>query len=131
MGSTSTSDRSDQDVDAGSEAQAAAMEEITSISVITQAAAMEEIRSISVITQAAAMEEIRSTNVITAVDVAAATHDAGYVQLKVLEEVEHQPAPCCINVDASCTDVATDVAACASSASKRSSDSSTSSSYCR
>jgi hypothetical protein len=116
MESTSTSDRSDQDVDAGSEAQAAAMEEI---------------RSISVITQAAAMEEIRSTSVITEVDVAAATHDAGYVQLQVLEEVDHQPAPCCINVDASCTDVATDVAACASSASNRSSHSSTSSRYCR
>jgi hypothetical protein len=101
MESTSTSDRSDQDVDAGSEAQAAAM------------------------------EEIRSTRVITEVDIAAATHDAGYVQLQVLEEVDHQPAPCCINVDASCTDVATDVAACVTSASNRSFDSSTSSRYCR
>ncbi len=128
MESTSTSDRSDQDVYAGSEAQAAAMEEIRGISVITQAAAMEEIRSISVITQAAAMEEIRSTSVVTEVDVAATTHDAGYVQLQVLEEVDHQPAPCCINV---CTDVATDVAACASPASNRSSTSSTSSRYCR
>jgi hypothetical protein len=118
MESTSTSsDRSDQDVDAGSE---------------VQAAGMVEIRRISVITQAAAMEEIRSTSVITEVDVAAAaTHDAGYVQLQVLEEVDHQPAPCCINVDASCTDVATDVAACASSASNRSSYSSTSSRCCR
>jgi hypothetical protein len=62
MESTSTSDRSDQDVDAGSEAQAAAI------------------------------EEIRSTNVITAVDVAAATHDAGYVQLQVLEEIDRQHA---------------------------------------
>jgi hypothetical protein len=117
MESTSTSDRSDQHVDAGSEAQAAGMEEIGRISVITQAAAM---------------QEIRSTSVITEVDVAAAaTHDAGYVHLQVLEEVDHQPAPCCINVDASCTDVATEIAACASSASNRSSYSSTSSRYCR
>jgi hypothetical protein len=118
MESTSTSsDRSDQDIDAGSE---------------VQAAGMEEIRRISVITQAAAMEEIRSTSVITEVEVAAATHDAGYVQLQVLEqEVDHQPAPCCINVDASWTDVAPDVAACASSASNRSSYSSTSSRCCR
>jgi hypothetical protein len=77
------------------------------------------------------MEEIRSIGVITEVDVAAATHDAGHVQLQVLEEVDQQPAPCCINVDATCTDVATEVAACASSASNRSSYSSTSSRYCR
>ncbi len=102
MESTSTSsDRSDQVVDAGSEAQAAAM------------------------------EEIRSIGVITEVDVAAATHDAGYVQLQVVEEVDHQPAPCCINVDASCTDIAPDVAACASSTSNRSFDSSPSSRSCR
>jgi hypothetical protein len=77
------------------------------------------------------MEEIRSIGFITEVDVAAVTQDAGYVHLQVLEEVDHQPAPCCINVDASCTDVATDVAACPSSASNRSSYSSTSSRYCR
>jgi hypothetical protein len=100
MMESTSSDRSDQVVDAGSEAQAAA-----------------------------AMEEIRSIDVITEVDVAAVTHDAGYVQLQVLEEVDHDPAESCMN-DASCTDVAT-VAACASSASNRSSYSSTSSCYCR
>ncbi len=100
MESTSTSsDRSDQVVDAKSEAQAAAM------------------------------EEIRSIDVITEVDVAVVTHDAGYVQLQVLEEVDHDPAKSCMN-DASCTDVAT-IAACASSTSNRSSYSSTSSRYCR
>ncbi len=100
MMESTSSDRSDQVVDAGSEAQAAA-----------------------------AMEEIRSIDVITEVDVAAVTHDAGYVQLQVLEEVDHDPAKSCMN-DASCTDVAT-VAACASSASNRSSYSSTSSRCCR
>ncbi len=100
MESTSTSsNRSDQVVDAGSEAQAAAM------------------------------EEIRNIDVITEVDVAAVTHDARYVQLKVLEEVDHDPAKSCMN-DASCANVAT-VTACASLASNRSSYSSMSSRYCR
>jgi hypothetical protein len=62
-------------------------------------------------------------------DVAAVIHNAGYVQLQVLEEVDHDPAKSCMN-DASCTNVAT-VAACASSASNRSSYSSTSSRYYR
>jgi len=75
------------------------------------------------------MEEIRSINVIMEVDIAAVTHDAGYVQLQVLEEVDHDPAKSCMN-DASCTDVAI-VAACASSASNMSSYSSTSFHYCR
>ncbi len=100
MESTSTSsDQSDQVVDVGSEAQAAAM------------------------------EEIRSIDVITEVDVAAVTHGVGYVQLQVLEEVDHDPAKSCMN-DASYTDVTT-VAACASSASNMSSYSSTSSRYYR
>ncbi|CAM6069120.1 unnamed protein product [Sphagnum tenellum] len=64
-----------------------------------------------------------SIGVITEVDVAAATHDAGYVQL--LDEVDQDPAKSCMN-DASCTDVPT-VPACASLASNRSSYSSTSS----
>jgi len=96
---STSSDRSDQIVDAKSEAQAAAMEEIKSIDVITE------------------------------VDVAAVTHDAGYVQLQVLEEVDHDSAKSCMN-DASCIDVAI-VAACASSVSNRSSYSSTSSRYYR
>jgi hypothetical protein len=73
------------------------------------------------------MEEIRSIDVITEVDVAAVTPDAGYVQLQVFEEVDHDLAKSCMN-DASCTNVAT-IAACASSASNRSSYSSTSSRY--
>ncbi len=100
MESTSTSsDQSNQVVDAGLEAQTATM------------------------------EEIRSIDVITEVDIAAVTHDVGYVQLQVLEEVDHDPAKSCMN-DASCTDVAT-VAACASSASNKSFYSSTSFRYCR
>ncbi len=75
------------------------------------------------------MEEIRSIDVITEVDVVVVTHDAGYVQLQVLEEVDHDPAKSCMN-DASCTDVAT-IVACASLASNMSSYSSTSSRYCR
>jgi len=62
-------------------------------------------------------------------DVVAVIHNAGYVQLQVLKEVDHDPAKSCMN-DASCTNV-TIVAACASSASNRSSYSSTSSRYCR
>jgi hypothetical protein len=75
------------------------------------------------------MEEIRSIDVITEVDVVAVTHDAGYVQLQVLEEVDHDPTKSCMN-DASCTNVAI-VATCASSTSNKSSYSSTSSRYCR
>ncbi len=75
------------------------------------------------------MEEIRSIDVITEVDVAVVTHDAGYVQLEVLEEVDHDPVKSCM-IDASYTDVAT-IVACTSLASNRSSYSSTSSRYCR
>jgi len=75
------------------------------------------------------MEEIRSIDVITEVDIIAVTHDVGYVQLQVLEEVDHDPAKSCMN-DASYTDVAT-IAACTSLVSNRSSYSSTSSRYCR
>jgi len=96
---STSSNRSNQVVDAGSEAQAATM------------------------------EEIRSIDVITEVDVVAVTHDAGYVQLQVLEEVDHDPTKSCMN-DASCTNVAI-VATCASSTSNKSSYSSTSSRYCR